>query len=79
MASGHAIHSSNKLVSAFLLRTARQRATCKPKIYRGRGGVKQEGFTDNNGYAHIDAKDGDSMELNLIFEAPTGPLKHRGK
>jgi uncharacterized Zn-binding protein involved in type VI secretion len=42
------------------------------------GGVKQEGTTDKNGYAHVDAKDGTSIELHLIFEAPTGSLKHGG-
>ena len=42
------------------------------------GGSKQEGITDKNGYAHVDAKNGDSVELHLIFEAPTGPLKHGG-
>jgi hypothetical protein len=40
------------------------------------GGVKKEGTTDRNGYAHVDAKDGDSIELHLIFDAPTGSLKH---
>lgn len=40
--------------------------------------AKQNGITDKNGYAHVDAKDGDSVELHLIFEAPTGPLKHGG-
>lgn len=42
------------------------------------GGVKQEGTTDKNGYAHVDAKDGDSIELHLVFEAPTGPLMYGG-
>ena len=41
-------------------------------------GVKQEGTTDNNGYAHIDAKDGDPIELHLIYEAPAGPLTYGG-
>lgn len=38
------------------------------------GGTKKEGTTDKNGYAHVDAEVGDSIELHMIFEAPTGPL-----
>lgn len=41
-------------------------------------GAKQEGMTDKNGYAQVDAKDGDSIELHTIFEAPTGPLTFGG-
>jgi uncharacterized Zn-binding protein involved in type VI secretion len=42
------------------------------------GGVKQEGTTDNDGYAHVDAKAGASIELHTIFEAPNGPLTYGG-
>lgn len=38
-------------------------------------GKKQEGITDKNGYAHVDAKDGDSVDLQVVFQASTGPLK----
>jgi uncharacterized Zn-binding protein involved in type VI secretion len=40
-------------------------------------GVKQEGMTDKNGYAHVDAKEGDAIELHLVYQAPTGPLTYQ--
>jgi uncharacterized Zn-binding protein involved in type VI secretion len=42
------------------------------------GDRKQEGTTDKNGYADIDAEDGEVIELHLVFEAPTGPLTFGG-
>lgn len=41
-------------------------------------GVKQEGTTDSKGYAHVDAHDGASIDLHLVFEAPIRPLTQGG-
>lgn len=42
------------------------------------GGAKQEGTTDKNGYAYVEAKDGDSIKLHVVFEAPAGALTFGG-
>lgn len=43
------------------------------------GGSEREGTTDGNGYANVDAKPGESIELHLIFEAPKALLIHQGR
>jgi hypothetical protein len=40
------------------------------------GGAKQNGITDGNGYAHVDAAPGQEVQVHLIFEAPIGALMH---
>lgn len=42
------------------------------------GNATREGATDDDGYAHVDAKAGESIQLHLIFEAPKGLLLHEG-
>ena len=40
------------------------------------GGVKQDGWTDANGYAHVNAQRGQVIRLHMIFKAPAMKLKH---
>jgi hypothetical protein len=39
-------------------------------------GVEQDGRTDANGYAHVDAQRGQVIRLHMIFRAPAMQLKH---
>jgi uncharacterized Zn-binding protein involved in type VI secretion len=43
------------------------------------GGSEREGTTDGDGYADIEAKPGESIELHVIFGAPKGQLIHQGR
>lgn len=40
------------------------------------GGAQQSGVTDGDGYANVDAAPGQTIQLHMIFNAPTGALKH---
>jgi uncharacterized Zn-binding protein involved in type VI secretion len=40
------------------------------------GGQKQEGVTDGDGYAHIEAHECQPIELHIVFQAPRRTMNH---
>ena len=63
----------------FLMKNSETGAPLAKRKFVARvGDARHEGLTDANGFAYVDAKDGELVELHLIFEAPSGPLPSEG-